>query len=537
MDKKASALDLFKDRRFAMIWAMVEISFLGMFIHIVAGAWAMTALTESKLMVSLVQTAQALPVVVFSVIAGAFADTYDRRFILIVSLSLSLCGSVLLALATQFGFLTPWLLLGLICAVGSGVAFIMPTWVSLLGEVFGRDQLRNAISVQNVGANAMRTIGPTIGGILVALVGAAPAFLAGAFSYLPATFALIFWRRPVHIPKDRESVVNALDSGLQFLLVSPQMLALLQRVFLFSFSAASTLSLLPLIAQDQLGLGASGFGTLFGGFGLGAILGGLALATLGGRVSPETLSRGIMLVNILSISALALSSGFWPGVLATLLSGACWLMGHSTHNTSLQLAAPHWIGGRMAAMFLSAAFLGLACGGWLWGFCTELLGTRGALFLALVMMFMTFLLALRVPMPETEGLDFEPLLIGAEHEFGVTMPTRAGPVLVSIEHRVSGSRGADFENLMHDRRLHLIRLGARNWRLMQDLGNPDCWVEQFQVRSWGDYERLMERRTADTASLRKALNAIQQDGWEPKVQLLILKKVTRNTPEGGVRAT
>lgn len=481
-------------------------------------------------MVALVQTAQALPVVLFSVVAGAFADTYDRRLILLISLTLSLVASVVLALAAQFGFLTPWLLLGLICAVGTGVAFVMPTWVSLLGQVFDRDQLPNAISAQNIGANAMRTVGPTFGGILVAAGGAAPAFLVGAFSYLPGAVAVLFWRRPADATKDRESVFNALGSGLQFLLASPQLLALLNRVFLFSLAGASTLSLLPLIAQNQLGLGVDGFGALFGGFGLGAILGGFSLATLGWRISPERLSRAVMMVNALSIGTLALSTAFWPGFIATVVTGACWLMGHSLHNTALQLASPRWIGGRMAATFMTSAFLGLACGGWLWGFCTELLGTRGALGLALVAMAATFVLSLRSPMPETENLDFEPLLTGAERELGVTMPAHAGPVQVSIEHRIPGLRAADFEHLMNDRKLHLTRLGARHWRLLQDLLNQGSWIEQFQVRSWGDYERLMERRTADTASLRKSINAMQQDGWEPRVSILVQQKMKDAMP-------
>ena len=523
MGKTGPIFKLLKDRRFAVLWGMVQLSFLGMFVHIVAAAWAMTELTDSKLMVALVQTAQALPIVLFSVVAGAFADTYDRRLILFISLSLSLLASALLALAAQFGFLTPWLMLGLICVVGTGVAFIMPTWMSVLGEVFDRVQLRDAISVQNIGANAMRTVGPMFGGVLVAAGGAAPAFLVGAFSYLPGVVAVLFWRRSVDTPKDRESVINALTAGLQFLLVSPQLLTLLLRVLLFSLAGASVLSLLPLIAQNQLELGADGFGALFGGFGFGAVLGGFSLAAFGRRMPPEKLSRFIMLANSLSIGALALSTGFWPGLIAAAVSGACWLMGHSLHNTALQLASPSWIGGRIAATFMTAAFLGLACGGWLWGLCAELLGTRGALGLALVTMALTLILAWRWPMPETENLDFEPLQIGPERELGVTMPTRAGPVHVSIEYRISGSRVADFERLMHARRLHLTRLGARHWRLLQDLGSQDIWIEQFQVRSWGDYERLMERRTADTASLRKRINAIQQDRWQPRVQILVPK--------------
>jgi MFS family permease len=528
-------VSLLQDRKFRNLWAAVELSFLGMFVHVVAGGWLMTALTPSAVLVSLIQTAYALPMVVFSVIAGALADTLDRRLTMSGSLALSLAASSGLALLAFFGLLTPWAILGLIFAVGSGVAIFTPSWQASLGDIVPRNQLVEAVSLHNMGANAMRTVGPSIGGMLIASAGSSVAFSVGAASYLPALLVMLLRPAPHSRGKDREGFRSALELGFRFLAVSPHLQLLLLRVFCFSLGAICVMAMLPLVAKDQFGQGARAYGFLFGGYGLGAILGGLCMKWLRQRFTVDTIVCGAFLITAIAMAALALSTSFWTGLPATVAAGACWLTAHSLQNSVLQLATPRWIVGRMVAMFLSSAFLGLALGGWLWGIVAELFGTQAALGIATLSMLGTFALALRIRLPETAGLDLEPLDTSEiADEQGSAL--RGGPLYIVIDHQIGSAGLADFLILMEQRRRHLTRLGALHWTLMRDIRNSGRWTESFQTKSWSDYRRMMSRRTAETAMLRQAAVALQQDRVEPAVRLMLRTSATRQMVEPMLRA-
>lgn len=506
-----------------------------MFVHVVAGGWLMTALTPSATLVSLIQTAYALPMVVFSVIAGVLADTLDRRATMIVSLVLSLVASCGLAALAFFEQLTPWTILSLIFAVGSGVAIFTPSWQASLGDIVSRNRLVEAVSLHNMGANAMRTIGPSIGGMLIASAGASVAFTVGAVSYLPALVTMLL-RPAVQVRgKDREGLRSALELGFRFLAVSPHLRLLLLRVFCFSLGAICVMAMLPLVAKDQFGQGARAYGFLFGGYGLGAIVGGLSMKWLRLRFAVDSIVCGAFLITAIAMAVLALSTSFWTGLPATIAAGACWLTVHSLQNSVLQLATPRWIVGRMVAMFLSSAFLGLAVGGWLWGMVAEVLSTRAALGMATLSMLGTFGLALRIPLPETTGLDLEPLDT-AEITDDPGGLLRGGPLHVVIDHRIDQANLTDFLALMEQRRRHLTRLGALQWTLLRDIRSVGHWTESFQTGSWPDYRRLMSRRTSETAMLRQAAAALQQDGTAPAVRLMLQTSATPPAIEPMLRA-
>lgn len=507
---------LLADRVFRNLWATVELSFLGMFVHVVAAGWVMTELTSSATLVAMIQTAYALPIVFLSVLAGALADTFDRRRTMVASLLISLVASLTLALMSWLDALTPGLILALLFFVGTGVAIFTPSWQASLGDIAPRDRLIEAVSLHNMGANMMRTIGPSLGGLLTASVGATFSFLVGAFSYLPALISTSIMIRRSNLPPERERIGDAMHLAFRFLGVSPHVQTLLVRVFAFSLGAISVMALLPLIAKDQFGLGARAYGFLFGGYGLGAILGGLCLPRLRARLGVERTVRGAFLVSAIASGALALSTGFWTGLPATITAGSCWLIVHSLQNSVLQLSTPRWIVGRMVALFLSAAFLGLAIGGWLWGMVAESLGTEGALGLSAVALLATYGLAWRMPLPQITDPLPEPL---AAEDQGDVAPL-SGPLQIVIDHHIDEDRVTEFRAVMQLRRQHLTRLGAQHWMLMRDARDPTRWSESFESLGAADYRRIMGRRTTETAELRRRVTDLQKDGVGPTIRFL-----------------
>lgn len=540
MPAQGSSFELLREPLFRRLWASVELSFLGLFIHAVAGAWLMATLTPSATPVALIQTAQALPIALFSLIAGALADTFDKRRTMIAALIVALTASTALAGLALAGALAPWSLLLLIFIVGTGVAAFTPAWQASLGDIVSRDRLPMAVSLHSIGANLMRTLGPSLGGVLVATVGVASAFAVAAASYLPASVVLAHWSPDTpadedHHPLAREGLWSAIRAAPHYLSVTPHVQGLLLRAFLYSVSAASVLSLLPVVAKDQLQVGAGGYGLLFGSFGVGAILVGVLQPRLRQRCTTDGILRGAYIVHALCMAGLAVTTAVAPAFAALMLSGGCWLTVHSLHNSHLQLSTPRWIAGRMVALLLTATFTGIALGSYLWGLAADHFGLAASLCAAAVTMGLTLAVALRLPLAELSELSLEPLSDAGGRPAPVDLAPRLGPVHIQLRHRIAPDRVGAFKQLMNRRRRHLTRLGARQWTLMRDLEQAEFWAEQFQLDTWEDYQRMMKRRTAETVELRTSLRAMQSDGREPRVTVLCRSRVDDRVIEPVVR--
>jgi MFS family permease len=163
-----SAWAPFRQRWFAAMWSAQFVSNIGSWMQTVGAQWLMLTLTGSATYVALVQTASSLPVVVFAVLAGAAGDLVDRRHLLLVSQALMLLAAAALGGLALAGLVTPWVLLALVFAVGTGSALTAPTWQVLQPELVPPDERQQAISFGSVNQNLARAVGPAIGGIVLA---------------------------------------------------------------------------------------------------------------------------------------------------------------------------------------------------------------------------------------------------------------------------------------------------------------------------------------------------------------------------------
>lgn len=514
---------LLRNPRFRSIWMAVEVSYLGMFISVVTGSWLMTGLGASATMVALVQSAQALPMVLFAISAGTIADTSDRRRTMLCSLGLAFLASLGMALTAYFQAFTPWALLGFIFLIGTGNAFFNPAWQASLGDIAPRDQLVEAVSLHGVGANMMRTIGPSLGGLLVAVWGAALALLFAAATYLPALIALL--RRPAAAPAGelREAFWPALLQSFRYLSVAPRLELLLLRAFLFCLGAICVMALLPLIAREQLQGDVRIYGLLYGGYGCGAILGGITLRRLRRHLQISTILSLAVYVTVLALLMLLASRSLWTALPATVLAGAAWLLCLSLQNSMLQLSAPRWISGRLVATYLTCSNLGMALGGLLWGQLAQAYGTTAALAAAAAVLGISALIDRRYPLPDSPAVDMEPQ---ACHRLpGEPHVLQGGPLYVVIEHDIPPLHLDSFRQLMPQRRRHITQLGGSQWTLMRDIRSAGRWSESFFVANWGAYRRLMERRSQETSALRQMAAACQRNGKEPPVRLMLVTDV------------
>ena len=168
----------------------------------------MTSMAGSAEMVSLVQASTSLPVMIFALASGAVADNFDRRSVMLLAQGLMLAVSALLAVFAYVGLITPWLLLLFTFLIGCGTALNNPSWQASVGDMVPRSALPAAVALNSVNFNLTRSVGPAIGGVIVAAGGAAAAFIVNAVSYLPLLFVIGRWqfaRTPSALPPNRSA--------------------------------------------------------------------------------------------------------------------------------------------------------------------------------------------------------------------------------------------------------------------------------------------------------------------------------------------
>jgi MFS family permease len=522
MAGRSSVLAPFRHDTFRMLWLATLVSNLGGLVQSVGAGWMMTTLTDSHNMVALVQASTTLPIMIFSLGAGALADNFDRRIVMIIAQTGMAIVSVLLAVMAYLGLMTPWLLLSFTFLIGSGTALFNPSWQASMGDIVPREDLPGAVTLNSMGFNMMRSVGPAVGGVIVALAGAGMAFALNAISYVPLIAALFRWK-PVRTPNllPREDFISAIMAGLRYVSLSPNLTTVLLRGFLFGLAGVSILALLPSVANESVGGGALIYGTLLGSFGLGAIGGAFINGRIRERFSNETIVRVACLGFAASCAALGMSGDPVLSHFVLLPAGASWVLAMSLFNVSIQLSSPRWVVGRALSLYQTATFGGMAVGSWIWGASADAFGLGVALVLASLMLVVCGLVGLRLPLPEFDSRDLNPLNTFNEPELKLDLRPRSGPILVMIEYRIDQGDIPRLLALMAARRRIRIRDGARQWALLRDLQRPDIWVESYHVPTWIDYVRHNLRRTKADAENSEQLRALHRGSEPPQVHRMI----------------
>ncbi|MBB3993941.1 MFS family permease [Sulfitobacter undariae] len=522
MPQSTSTLTLFRNQTFRMLWLAALTSNFGGLVQAVGAAWMMTSLTDSQSMVALVQSSVTLPIMVFSLLAGVFADNFDRRKVMLVAQSFMLVVSVLLAFMAFQGLLSPWLLLGFTFLIGCGTALHNPSWQASMGDIVSRDELSAAVSLNSMGFNLMRSIGPAAGGAIVAVAGAAAAFTVNALSYVGIITALWIWH-PVtperHLPRERMG--SAFSAGLRYVAMSPNLLKVIFRGFMFGLSAIAILALLPLIVKEMLQGGALVYGVLLGCFGMGAVGGALMNARLRARFQNEQIARAAFFVFALSSITLGVSQHYLFSGAALLFAGASWVLALSLFNVTVQLSTPRWVVGRALALYQTGVFGGMAGGSWAWGSIAENFGADLAMFIAAGLLVLGGLAGLMFPLPDSAELDLNPLNSFTEPPLRLDLKQRSGPIMIMIDYEIAQKDVTAFLAVMSGRRRIRIRDGAQQWTLLRDLENPDIWTETYHVPTWIEYVRHHERRTQADADSHAQVLKLHCGSAPPKVHRMI----------------
>jgi MFS family permease len=507
---------------FRLLWLGFVASNLGTMIQSVGAGWLMVTIATSDDMIALVQSAATLPVMLFSIVAGAIADSFERRRVLLVAQVFMMITAVVLTLMAVTGTVAPWTLLCLIFLAGCGTALHAPSWQASVGDVVPRADIPAAVTLNGMAVNLTRSVGPALGGVVVALAGAGAAFALNAVSFGPMIWALLRWKpaaRPATLP--REDFGRAVWAGLRYVSMSPNLLSVMARGFVFGLVAIAILALLPIVARDLLQGQAMIYGLLLAAFGVGAIGGGFANAWVRGRFSNEAVVRISFIGVAVSAVLVAISRDVWLTCLFLLPAGASWVMALSLFNVVVQLSTPRWVLGRTLSIYQTASFGGMTAGGWLWGAIAKTHGVPAAFFIAASVAVVGAAIGLRLAIPGLLSLNLDPLNQFTEPPLQLELQPRSGPIMILIAYEIEHDRVQAFLDLMAQRRRIRIRDGAQHWTLLRDLETPTLWKEAYHVPTWVEYVRHNQRRTHADAEINQRLQLLNAGGQKPKVRRMI----------------
>ncbi|HYS12066.1 MAG TPA: MFS transporter [Burkholderiaceae bacterium] len=495
---------------------------LGFTMATTVAAWVMATLTPSEFMVALVQTAATAPALLFGLVAGALADIVDRRRLILATQWLLLSATALLGAAALAGFAGPSTLLTLTFVVGAGLTLYLPAQAASINDLVAREDLARAVALGAVAFNVARAVGPALAGGLAAWVGSGSALLASSLFFVLMIVAVLRMERRRHALRGvPETVFSGVLSGLRYARHSPAMRSLMIRNASFSLCASAFWALLPVIARDQLHLGAGGFGLLSGGFGMGAIVGALSIPALLQKRSLNYIVNGATLLWLAAIALLAATDIVALAIVAACFGGAAWVAVLAGLSAGTQSSAPGWVRARAVSVNLVTMQAGLAAGSAVWGAVAATAGIRIALLTSLVTMLLLLAVSRRARVAMGSEADVTPGAPLPELAIAVEPQPTDGPVVIQIEYRIDAENRLEFLRAIHAVEPARRRNGASSWRVYRDLAEDGRFVERFVIESWAEYVRLRTRSTMADRALDARILLLQRADLPVQISRLI----------------
>ena len=359
--QRPKLLRALSSRNYRLFFGGQSVSLIGTWITRIATSWLVYRLTGSDLLLGVVGFCGQIPTLVLAPFTGVFVDRHNRHHILVATQVFSMLQSLALAILALSGTITVTWILVLQVAQGIINSFDTPARQSLVVDmVEDRTHLANAIALNSSMVNGSRIIGPSIGGVLIALFGEGWCFMVDAISYLAVIGSLL----AMHMAseprvKTGSRAVDDLRDGFRYVTQFAPIRSALILLALVATMGMPYSVLMPVIAAQVLHGGAHTLGFLMTASGVGALVGALYLAY---RQSIVGLGKVMVLSTFvfgIGLAAFGFSKTLWLSlVLLTVVGGGMTIEMAST-NTIIQTIVEERLRGRVMA-FYAMAFLGTA---------------------------------------------------------------------------------------------------------------------------------------------------------------------------------
>lgn len=346
------------NRRYAAYWAGLLISNTGSQMQVWAIFWHLRVLSDDPIVVSGIGIAKFLPILIFALIGGLVADTFDRRKVVLVTQGCMILIATALGLLTYFDKVALWQIYILVAIQGVAVSFDGPSRQSMVPAIVPRADLPSAFGLQSIAGDIGAVVGPALCGLVIATLGLQWIYWINAASFLAVIVALIYMG-PIPSPRslDHSKAMNPfrklhfseIPAGVRYIMKQPIILSsMLLDFFATFFSSANTL--LPFIATDVLHTDAIGYGWLSAAQSIGAVVVALFMAQATGvRKQGKLLLWGVGAFGAATV-VFGLSRSYALTMLALIAVGAGDAISTVLRNTIRQLQTPDEMRGRMVSI-------------------------------------------------------------------------------------------------------------------------------------------------------------------------------------------
>jgi MFS family permease len=358
---RAPTFAALRHRDFQLFFVGYVVSLVGVWMQRVAQSWLVLQLTGSAFYVGLADALGSLPVLLFSLYAGAVADRVSKRHMVMATQTAAMLVAFAFATMIYARRESIDLIIVLAALMGVATAFDIPARQSFFIEIVGLEDLPSAIALNSSAFNATRLVGPALAGVAIGVVGIAGCFLANGVSYLAVLAALVVMRTPPlgGAAPPSSSAWENVRAGLRYVAADRRVRALLFNIAATSVFGLPVLVLLPVLAKDVLGRGAAEYGWMMSAVGGGALVGALMVATFattmpkGRVVAWSTIAFGVL------VAGLALARSLAVAIALLALLGAAMIATTALTNMLLQTLSPNDLRGRVVAAY-TFSFVGMA---------------------------------------------------------------------------------------------------------------------------------------------------------------------------------
>ncbi len=348
--ERESSFPALQYRDFRLLWIGQLISQIGTQMQMVAINWHIYDLTGSAVMLGLIGLVRVVPIIVFSLAGGVFADAHDRRRVMLVTQSLMMLFAAILGLATGTGMISALVIYAVAATIAATAAFDSPARQALAPNLVRKEHLTNALSLNNIMMQVAAITGPGLAGFLIAGLGVGAVYWINAVSFIAVLVALWLMRTPTQQNLGAaRATSSALTEGVRFVFSSKIITATMLLDFLATFFSSAS-ALLPIFAKEILRVGPEGLGILYAAESVGAVIAGVVMARAG-----NVKRQGAVLLA--AIASYGLATAFYGASQLFVLSffllalvGASDTVSTILRNTIRQLATPDHLRGRMTSV-------------------------------------------------------------------------------------------------------------------------------------------------------------------------------------------
>jgi MFS family permease len=370
-----NGLRALRHRNYRLFFIGQLLSLTGTWMQSVAQGWLVLQLTNSPGWLGAVAAINSLPVLLFSLPAGAIIDRVSKHRILLVTQIVAMALALILAFLTMTGLVQLWHVLMLALLLGIVNAFDATARQAFTVEMVGKEDLLNAIALNSSIFNAARTVGPAAAGVIVALIGEGPAFLLNGLSFGAVIAGLLMMRLPPFTAPKNSNRSGQTIEGLRYIAGEPVVRSLLTQAGAISLFGFVQIPLLPVFARDIMGLGADGLGWLSAASGSGALFAALLLAQLGDKLPRGKVLTVSALLYPVFLTGFTFTRDLLPGMAFLVLAGWAGVTTMALTNTLIQSVVPDNLRGRVMSVF-TMFLMGLSpMGGMLAGVIAEAIGS------------------------------------------------------------------------------------------------------------------------------------------------------------------